>query len=248
MGAGGFRGPRSPGRAHPHTCPTAARARGASQGRSSRESPGPRSWAPALPPRDRRRASGYLPLPPAAPFPPLPGGVVRTGQDVHLGLEAGPTGRRGTRATATTTAMRLSSQRVSPAPRAGTPGPLCSRPPRENDAAGAQRGGLPVQQLLTGSGLLPLRRRSPQPPRLPALTDARRKVPGTLRAPPQAASRGRARAVPGQPGSCSLRASASLPSAARCPQAGGWPFFLVLPPSLCKAHLCFQLIHVGLPQ
>lgn len=95
MGAGGFRGPRSPGRAHPRTCPTAARARGASQGRSGRESPGPRSWAPALPPRDRRRAGGYLPLPPAAPFPPSRAGWSGQGRMSISGWGRDPLGGGG---------------------------------------------------------------------------------------------------------------------------------------------------------
>lgn len=50
-GAGGSGGPGGPSRACPRTCPTAARVRVASQGRSPRESPGPPSGASAPSPR-----------------------------------------------------------------------------------------------------------------------------------------------------------------------------------------------------
>lgn len=162
--------PETPSPERPRTCPTAARAGGASKRRNRRESPGLRSWTPA--PTPGRGGGGHLTLPPEAPVSlPLASRMGRTGQDLRPGLEAGPAGRRGTRATAETTAARVPSQRGSPAPPAPGPPDPCAGPGKtmrlKRRAAGGQRGSYsPVPLSSFGNAAARSRRVSPSSPML----------------------------------------------------------------------------------
>lgn len=79
--------------------------------------------------------------------------------------------------------------------------------------------------LLTRPARLSRQHLSPQPPRLPTLTDAPRKSPGCY-GRLRDTSRGLARAGAEQPGRCSFGAFASSLLAALHQQTGGGPLFL----------------------
>lgn len=200
--------PGDPGLAHSRTCPT--RSEGASQGLNCREFSCPGSWAPEPTPWPGGEGS-HLPLPPEAPVSRFRGWVDRTEQYLRPGMKAGPAGRRGTGATTGTTAVRLTSQRDSPAdqPRARTPktSALAYRL-RKDHVAAEQSSRWAAMLLLTRPGRLPRQYLSPQPPRLLGLTDAPQKSRGCY-GRLRAASRGLARAGVEQPGRCSSGASAA---------------------------------------
>jgi hypothetical protein len=186
-GAGATPSPRSPGPARPRTCPTTARTEVLPRVTVSGSHLAlcPRLLRQLPSPRPARRG-GHLPLPPAAPVPPRPGwaGQSRTflsdwGQEEHLG----PPRRR--------------PQRVFPEVQPGVPA-TGLLDPRARPPALRGQGSRGTEERTARSFYLPAcpvtpHRRSPQLPRLPALTDAQRKVPAIHRRllyllPPEGAS------------------------------------------------------------
>lgn len=242
----------TPGPACPRTCPTAARAGGRLLAPQSSESP---ALCPGLlrqPPGREGRGR-----PPAA----ATCGTGLAARELNGQDRAGPpsesgggtcraegySGHRGDDCSASCVSEGQSVLR----PRAGTSGPPdpCARPPpRKDHAAEAQSSRRPARLLLTGPARLLRRFRSPQPPRLPALTDAQRKVPGMLPAPPQQPPGGGREPAQGNLGVVVLVPLHLHPwplSISRLVESSVSPCFPCLPQGFTSAP---GLINVGAPQ